>query len=62
MEDRDIATLFQLLLDLEASRCTDILQVYSTEASCEQSYCIYDIIYIFAAYAKRNRIYSAELL
>ena len=62
MEDRDIAALFELLLDLEAARCTDVLKIYATKAACQQSDCIYDVIHILAAYAERNCVYSAECL
>ncbi len=54
MEDRDIAALFELLLDLEAARSTDVLKIYAAKAACQQSDCIYDVIHILAAYAERE--------
>ena len=61
MEDRDIAALFQLLLDLKAAGCADILQIYAAEAACQQSDCIYDVIHILASYAERNGVYIRRM-
>ena len=62
VENRNIAALFQLLLDLEAAGSGDILQVYAAEGACQQSNGIYNFIYVLAAYAERNSVYIAKSL
>ena len=61
MENRNITALFQLLLNLEASRCGNILQVYTAEASSQKANGLHDLIYILTSYTKRNSIHITKL-
>ena len=60
MENRDIAALLQLLLDLETAGSGDVLQVYAAEGACQQSDGIHDIVHILAPHAERNRVHITE--
>ena len=62
VEYRDITALLQALLNLEASRCRDVLQVDPAEASSEKAYCLNDIIDILAPHTERDCIHTAKLL
>ena len=61
MENRNITALFQLLLNLKASRCGNILQVYTAEASSQKANGLHNLIYILASNTKRNSIYITKL-
>ena len=61
MENRNITALFQLLLNLKASRCGNILQVYTAEASSQKANGLHDLIYVLASNTKWNSIYITKL-
>ena len=60
VENRNITALFQLALDLKAAGSGDILQIYTAEASGQQSHCIYNIVHLFTSHAQRESIHSAK--
>ena len=62
MENRDIASLLELSLDLKASRCGDILEVDAAERTGYLVYCLYDRIHVMGLDAKRECVYIAERL
>ena len=62
MENRNIAFLFQLLLNLEAARRRDVLEVDASEASADQIDRVDDLIDVVALDAQRERVHSAECL
>ena len=62
VEHRNIAALFELLFNLKASGCGDILQVHAAERACQHCDSIDNIVNIFAAHAKRDCVHAAECL
>ena len=62
VEYEDVTLFLQLLLDLEAARSRDILEVDTTEGAGEQGNRVDDGVYILRANAERNRVDATELL
>ena len=46
MENRNITSLLQLILDIEALRALDVFQVYSSECRRDGPYYFYELIWI----------------
>ena len=62
VEYEDVALFLQLLLDLEAARSRDVLEVDTTEGASEQGDRVHDGVHILRANAERNRVHATELL
>ena len=62
VEYEDVALFLQLLLDFEAARSRDVLEVDATEGACEQRNRVDDGVYILRTDAERNRVDATELL
>ena len=61
VEHRDVTSFLQLLLDLEAAGCADVLKIDSAEAARQKANRMYDFIHILAADAQGNRIHITEI-
>ena len=62
MENRNIANLLQLLFNLKAAWCRNVLEINTAEAACKKGNCLHDIIRILRTDAERNRIDITERL
>ena len=60
VENRDIADLFQFLLDLEAAGSRDIFQIDAAKAASEKLNSFYDVVDLFAANTQRESIDVAK--
>lgn len=48
------------VINFKTSRCGNILKIDSSKGSCQEAYCLNDLINIFTADAERNRVYTAK--
>ena len=62
MEYQNVALLLQLLLDLEAAGCRNVLQVHAAEGACQKGNGIHDGVHVLGADAEGNGIHITELL
>ena len=62
VEDRDVEPLLEPLLDLEAPRCGDVLEVDPAEARGEPDDGLDDLVGVGGVEADRDRVDAAELL
>ena len=62
VEDRNIAALFQLLLDLKAAGRSNILQVDTAKGAADVVHRLHKFVHILGAHAQGEGVYAAEFL
>ena len=60
VEDRDVAELLELALDLEAAGRRDILQIHAAEAAREEIHRAHEFVHVLRFDAERERVHTAE--